>query len=61
MNTCSLHTAVTYQTVAFEVVERMTSLFLAGTVAALVVLSASENPPVQVGVPPVRGLSGALL
>jgi hypothetical protein len=61
MNTCRKHTAVTYETAAFEVVKWMTFLYLAGTVVALVVLSASENPPAQVGAPPVTGLSRALL
>jgi len=60
MNTCRMLTAVTYWTVASEIVEWMT-LVLAGTVAALVVFSASENPPAQAGTPHVRGLSWPLL
>jgi len=61
MNTCRMHTAVTYGTVASDTVEWMTFLVLADTVAALLVFSASENPPAQAGAPHIRGLSGALL
>jgi len=56
-----MHTALTYWSVASEVVEWKTFLVLADIVAALVVFSASENPPAQAGPPHVRGLSGALL
>jgi len=59
--TRSMHTALTYWSVASEVVEWKTFLVLADIVAALVVFSASENPPAQAGPPHVRGLSGALL
>jgi hypothetical protein len=41
--------------------EWMTFLVLADIVAALLVFSASENPPAQAGTTHVRGLSGALL
>jgi len=61
MNTCTMHTAVTYWSVASEVVEWKTFLVLADIVAALMVFPASKNPPAQPGAPHVRGLSGALL
>ena len=56
MNTCGMHTAVTYWSVTSEVVEWMMFLVLAGIVAALV-FPASENPPAQAGAPHVQGLS----
>jgi len=61
MNTCRMHTAVTYWSVTSEVVEWMTFSVLAVIVTALVVFSASENSPAQAGAPHVQGLSGGLL